>query len=118
MSPRSAVVHLEEMLEAARRALSFIEGMSLDDFLNDSRTQQAVSMSLLVIGESAVRLKRDHLDVIHANPTVPWQSMLGMRNRIAHGYSSLDMKMVWDTVRLSLPTLAENLPPILDRFKE
>jgi uncharacterized protein with HEPN domain len=46
-------VLLEQMLEAASRATSFIDGMGLEDFLGDIRTQQAVAMSLINIGEMA-----------------------------------------------------------------
>jgi uncharacterized protein with HEPN domain len=44
---------------------------------------------------------------------VPWRSMRGMRNRIAHGYFDINLEVVWETVRTALPELLAKLPGIL-----
>lgn len=62
-------VLLEQMLEAAKRATSFIDGMEKSDFLTDARTQQAVAMSLINIGEMASRIERDHRSSTPPTPT-------------------------------------------------
>ena len=38
--------------------------------------------------------------------------MKGMRNRVAHGYFSVDLEVVWQTVQTALPELLERLPAI------
>jgi len=81
-------------------------------FVADSRTQQAVIMNLVIIGEVASKLLRDHTSFLATHPEVPWKSMKGMRNRIARGYFEIDLGIVWQTVRTSLPTLLEQLPAI------
>ncbi|NKD86668.1 DUF86 domain-containing protein [Haematospirillum jordaniae] len=43
------------------------------------------------------------------HPEVPWRSMRGMRNRIAHGYFEINLCVVWDTVQECLPELIEQL---------
>ena len=43
-------------------------------------------------------------------PHVPWRSMRGMRNRIAHGYFDINLEVVWDTVQIALPELLKVLP--------
>ena len=43
---------------------------------------------------------------------MPWASMNGMRNPLAHGYFELDIGIVWETVQRALPTLAAQLPAI------
>lgn len=48
--------YLDHMQQAARDACSFVEGLSRDDFLGDKRTQQAVIMSLVIIGEAATKV--------------------------------------------------------------
>ena len=78
--------HLDHMRTAADDARRFVEGMTKQDFLTDKRTQQAVVMSLVIIGEAAGRIMDQHLDFVAAHPAIPWRSMRGMRNRIAHGY--------------------------------
>ena len=84
------------------------------DFQEDKRTQQAVILSLVIIGEAATKLLEQHGDFLADYPAVPWMSMKGMRNRLAHGYFDIDLRIVWDTVRDALPTVLESLPPILD----
>jgi uncharacterized protein with HEPN domain len=44
------------------------------------------------------------------HPDVPWRSMRGMRNRIAHGYFEINLDVVWDTVQIALPELLKQLP--------
>lgn len=102
---------LEHMRQAATDARAFIEGLSKEDFLADKRTQQAVVMSLVIIGEAAARLMDQHAEVIVRYPLVPWRNIRGMRNRIAHGYFEVDFSIVWDTVQRALPELLTALSP-------
>ena len=38
-------------------------------------------------------------------PAIPWQQIVGMRNRLVHAYFDIDLDILWDTVQLSLPSL-------------
>lgn len=100
---------LDHMQQAAFDACSFVEGLENDDFINDKRTQQAVIMSLIIIGEAATKIMDRYPDFAEAHAHVPWRSMRGMRNRIAHGYFCIDLDVVWDTVQKALPELLEQL---------
>jgi len=62
-----------------------------DNFLEDKRTQQAVIMSLIIIGEAATKVMDGYTDFSQAHPEVPWHNMRGMRNRIAHGYFDINL---------------------------
>ena len=62
--------YLDQMRTAADDARRFVEGMTKQDFLTDKRTQQAVVMSLVIIGEAAGRLMDQHLDFVAAHPTI------------------------------------------------
>ncbi|NWB98226.1 DUF86 domain-containing protein [Pseudomonas gingeri] len=74
--------YLEHMRQAATDACSFVEGLAKDDFLEDKRTQQAVVMSLIIIGEAATKVMDGYTEFTQAHAQVPWRSMRGMRNRI------------------------------------
>lgn len=100
---------LGHMAQAAALACSYVEGMTKEDFLADSRTQQAVVMNLIIIGEVAARMIQDHSAFIDASTEIPWRSMKGMRNRIAHGYFEIDLGIVWDTVQADLAPLVKLL---------
>ena len=97
------------MQQAAADAMAFTEGMSQDDFLADKRTQQAVIMSLIVLGEAATKVMDRYPDFANQHAQVPWRNMRGMRNRIAHGYFDINLGLVWDTVQTALPPLAISL---------
>ena len=101
--------YIDHMLEAAGQACSYVEGMPKPDFLEDKRTQQAVVLNLIVIGEVATKILKDHEDFANQHADVPWNSMKGMRNRIAHGYYDINLDTVWETVQTALPELKVQL---------
>ncbi len=101
--------YLDHMRQAATDARSFVDGLSKEEFLADKRTQQAVIMSLVVIGEAATKVMEAYPDYAQRHAQVPWRSMRGMRNRIAHGYFDINLDVVWDTVQLALPELLTQL---------
>ena len=82
---------------------------SKGDFFEDKRTQQAVILNLIILGEAATKLMDRYPAIADANPTIPWKSMRGMRNRIAHGYYDINLDVVWDTVSTALPELLAGL---------
>ncbi len=100
------------MLEAAQQALSYVEGYEKPDFMEDRRTQQAVVLNLILIGEESTKILATYPDFAHAHTEIPWRSMKGMRNRIAHGYYEINMDTVWDTVQQALPPLVIQLQSI------
>ena len=106
--------YLDHIRQAATHACSFVEGQRKQDFLADKRTQQAVILSLLIIGEAAAKLLQSHGDFLTRHPEVPWSSMKGMRNRLAHGYFDIDLEVVWETVSNALPSLLERMPAVLE----
>lgn len=98
------------MRQAATDACGFVQGLDRRDFLEDKRTQRAVIMSLIIIGEAATKLMDGYAEFIETHPEVPWRSMRNMRNRMAHGYFDIDLDVVWETVHRWLPELLERLP--------
>ena len=101
--------YLQHMLEASRLAQEYIAGMSKAAFLVDRRTQQAVVLNLITIGEVASRLMSEHPKFADDNPDIPWRQMRGMRNRMAHGYFDINLEIVWETVKTSLPDLERQI---------
>lgn len=104
--------YLDHIQQAATDASSFVDGLTKDDFLADKRTQQAVIMSIIILGEAATKAMESYADFTLAHPEIPWRGMRGMRNRIAHGYFDINLDVVWDTVRMALPGLLKQLPAV------
>jgi uncharacterized protein with HEPN domain len=116
MNPPRLRDYIGHMLTAAREALGFIEGMSRETFLDERRTQQAVVMSLLIIGEAAAKIMDADPAFVEGHPEVPWRNMRGMRNRMAHGYFQTNYGLVWETVSTEIPPLIGALSHLLRAF--
>lgn len=114
MSDMRLADYLGHMRQAAQDACGFVKGLSKQEFLADKRTQQAVIMSLVIVGEAATKLMDSNAGYVQLHPEVPWRSMRGMRNRIAHGYFEINLDVVWDTVQTALPQLLRQLPSAAD----
>jgi len=112
MSENRLSDYINHMQQAATDACSFVEGLSKDDFLTDKRSQQAVVMSLIIVGEAATKVMDRYAEFAEAHSEVPWRSMRGMRNRIAHGYFEINLDVVWDTIQTALPELLKQLSAV------
>ena len=86
--------YLDYMRQAIADAQSFVDGMAQTAFMQDKRTQQAVVMSLIVLGEAATKVMDQHADFAAEHGQIPWRNMRGMRNRIAHGYFDINLEVV------------------------
>ena len=104
--------YIDHIQQAAADACTFIEGLGKDDFLADKRTQQAVIMSLIIIGEAATKVMDGYAEFTQAHPEVPWRSMRNMRNRMAHGYFDIILDVVWETAQEWLPELLKQLAAV------
>lgn len=109
MSENRLSEYLDHIQQAAADALVFVEGLTKHDFLADKRTQQAVIMSLIIIGEAASKVMDGYADFTQTCAEIPWRSMRNMRNRMAHGYFDINLDVVWDTVQEWLPELLKQL---------
>ncbi len=114
MSENRLPDYLEHMRQAATDARTSIDGVAKTDFLADKRTQQAVIMSLVIIGEVATKIIDRYPEFADRHPKIPWRNIRGMRNRIAHGYFDINLEVVWDTVQTALPDLLLRLGAIDD----
>lgn len=112
MSENRLSDYLGHMEQAATDACTFVEGFGKEDFLDDKRTQQAVFMSLIIIGEAATKVMDGYAEFAQAHAQVPWRSIRNMRNRMAHGYFEINLDVVWDTVATALPELLKQLPVV------
>ena len=107
--------YLGHMLDALRLARSYVEGQNKEDFLSDRKTQQAVILNILIIGEAATKLVNEYPGFISGHPAFPWKEMRGMRNRMAHGYFEINLDIVWQTVQQSLPELEQQVIQLMQQ---
>lgn len=101
--------YLEHMINAISLARSHVEGLNKDDFLADKKTQQAVILNIIVIGEAATRIADEYPEFTAAHPEVPWKTDARHAQPHGYGYFEINLDVVWDTVQLSLPELERQI---------
>jgi len=82
----------------------------MHSFLDSEILMRAVCMTLINIGELVKLLTED---VKQANQAIPWRSIAGLRDVTAHGYQTLRMEDIWETVTKNIPQLLTQIGVIL-----
>ena len=108
-NPRDIALCLD-IASAAERIMAFTAGMDEAIFEEDSRTHFAVLHQIMVIGEAAKRISPELRNELG---DIPWSAVARMRDRLIHGYDTVDLGVVWDTVQKNIPGL---LKKIRERF--
>ena len=101
---------LGEMIEAADRAHQLTDGISVEELQADRLRAESLLWNFTVLGEAAAQLS-DELKTRF--PDVPWQQPDRLRNRIVHGYWSIDMEILHTTASDQLPAFAAELRTVL-----
>ena len=110
MPPVEDQLRLRHMLNAGKEAADAVRGKSRTDFDRERILQLAVVRLLEIVGEAAGRVTADFRD---QNSAIPWPQIVGLRNRLIHGYDSVDLDILWEILTRDLPVLISNLEQIL-----
>jgi len=111
MSKHETSLAIQHMLDHAQEAISLIHGKNRTDLDKDRTLNLALTRLLEIIGEAANRVP---IDFQMENPTVSWSQIISLRNRLIHGYDSVDFDLLWYVVFHDLPELVQALEKILD----
>ena len=107
---RSDEALLLDMLLSAREAAAFAQGLDFRVFEEDRRTQLAILKAVETVGEAASRVRPE---TTAAHPNIPWRQIVGMRNRLVHGYFDVNLRRLWETVQQDIPRLIQQLEAIV-----
>ena len=97
---------LRDIPDSALTIRAYLDGVSHEAFAANTEKQDAVLRRFEIIGEAATRLAPETQSLF---PNVPFRSMRGMRNIIAHDYGDVDIEQVWKTATTDLDALIETL---------
>ena len=102
--------YLLDILNAARLAVVYAQGVSKTDFMQDTQRQDSIIRRIEIMGEASKRVSTSTQESL---PEIPWAEMAGMRNLMIHDYDDVDLEIVWDTVQNDLPRLIAALEPLV-----
>lgn len=107
MPRRSWELRISDIIEAIENALDYSSGMTVEQFVADRKTIDAVVRNFIIIGEAASHLPEE---IIERHLDLPWREMRDIRNIVVHEYFGVDNMIVWETLK-------KNLPPLLPLLK-
>ena len=98
------------MLDAASEAQEFVAGKTRSDLDADRKLTLSLVKSIEIIGEAATKVTEEARSEC---PSIPWQDITAMRNRLIHAYFDINLDVVWDTIFEELPPLIKALEATL-----
>ena len=107
---RDDSIYIHHILDAARKALHFAKNRNREDLNEDEMLALALVHLLEIIGEAANGVSDGFRK---RYPNTPWKKMVGLRNRLIHGYFDINLDIVWDTVMKDLSPLIADLQKII-----
>jgi uncharacterized protein with HEPN domain len=110
MLPPRDESRLRHMLDYAEEALQFANGRVRSDLDTDRALNLSLTRLLEIVGEAAARVSQA---TCTQHPQIPWPQIVGLRNRLIHGYDQVDFDVLWRIVQNDLPPLVTELRSIL-----
>lgn len=110
MSRHDDTVSMRHMLDHAREAVEMAQGRKRSDLDTDRMLQLALTRLVEIVGEAATRVSKERRQ---RQSGMAWSQIIGMRNRLIHGYDAVDLNILWDIVQVDLPPLVEQLETIV-----
>ncbi|WP_242248164.1 DUF86 domain-containing protein [Bacillus cereus group sp. BfR-BA-01328] len=105
---------IEDILNEAKDAEEFVEGMSFEEFKNDKKTKKAVIRSLEIIGEAMNYIPREYQQ---QHKDISWWAWIKFRNVLIHVYHAIDLDLVWDVLKNEVPPLKKQMDRLLKNPK-
>jgi uncharacterized protein with HEPN domain len=114
--PSRVADYLRHILEAISRIGKYTSGMSEEGFSSSNLVQDAVIRNIEIMGEAARNIELHGQSIKGLCGELPLRDIYLMRNRLAHGYFSADISIVWNTVQKDIPALKQQVQNTCNRL--
>ena len=111
MTQHDDKVRLRHMLDYSRKAATMLQGRTQADLNTDEMLLLALTRAIEIIGEAAARVSPA---IQQKYALIPWPQIVGLRNRLIHGYDAVDLDILWNIVQCDLPPLIEQLEKVIN----
>ncbi|MCG2717230.1 MAG: DUF86 domain-containing protein [Nanoarchaeota archaeon] len=106
MFKRNITLYLEVIKNSIKKIEKYTKELSFDDFSNNEKTVDAVIRNLEIIGEAVNNIPKE----IKVKYTfIPWNKIIGMRNKVIHEYFGIDLEILWETIKKDIPKLKKEI---------
>lgn len=103
-------IRIKHMLDASKEIVTFTKDITFKEFENERKLQLSVVHLLEIVGEAGTSVSKETQDKY---PQIPWKQIIGMRNRLIHGYFDINLAIVWTTATEDIPPLTQKLKQII-----
>ena len=108
--PKRDESRFKHMLRHAEEAVQFAADRARSDLDTDRQLNLSLVRLLEIVGEAAARVTPG---TQQQHATIPWSQIIGLRNRLIHGYDAVDFDILWDIIQIDLPPLIAQLSCIV-----
>jgi uncharacterized protein with HEPN domain len=115
MTLHNDMIRLRHMLDHAKEAVDLIAGKDKTVLRRNRILELALIRLVEIVGEASAKVSSE---MQAKYPAIPWPQVIGMRNRLIHGYDSVDLDVLWDTIEVDLPLLIAEIEQIIGQAGE
>jgi len=109
MAPSDSI-RIQHILDALEESFLFAKGKSREDLNNDRILVLSLIKEIEIIGEAASKIS---VELKTKYSEIPWVDIIGMRNKLIHGYFEVNLDILWNTIKKDLPKLQKQLQTII-----
>lgn len=112
--PKQPDIYLEIAIAALRKTAEFMGERSLEQYLGDEFCQAAIERELEIAGDALSQLRKYWPDIFEKIPE--GATVIAFRNVLAHGYATLNHRIVYSAATQKAPALRFALEKIIADF--
>ncbi len=113
MNNTDNTIFLKHILDCIAKVERYLQGYDFEKFQNDDLVTDAVVRNVEIIGEASNNLTRDFRS---KTPQIEWRKIINTRNRIIHGYATVDLEIIWNITQSDLENLKTEIEKILENL--
>ena len=109
--------YLGHMLDAMDRIRRYTSGVDFAGFKSQPLIQDAVIRNIEIVGEAARNIASKDPGFIAEHPEVPWAKAIQTRDRVSHGYATVQLDIIWATIQRDLPAMEIQAAALFDALR-